>query len=60
MISPNVFDSEPVGRLAVIPGEEGDLTDIVVNGPGRVVADFQIVDHPLAQVSHMWLLLELG
>jgi hypothetical protein len=40
--------TESIGGLAEVLGESGDALDVDVDGPGRVVADREILDQALA------------
>src|SRR6266487_2661960 len=56
LVLTNLFRPQQFGRLAEMPGELSDLSDVALDGPRGTVADLQIVDHALTKSSHEKLL----
>ena len=56
LVLADVGRAEEVRRLAEVPGEGGHPLDVGLDGLRRVVADPEILDHPLAQRCHWGLL----
>ena len=48
----DLFRAELVGRFIEVFGELGDRTDVARNGCRRVVANVEIIQHPLSECSH--------
>ena len=56
LVLTNLFRPQQFGRLAEMPGEVSDLSDVGLNGPRRAVANLQVLDHALTKSSHGKLL----
>ena len=55
-VGPDFVRAQMLGRLAEVLGERGDPVDVGLDGPGREIAEFHVLDHSLTQRCHDVLL----
>jgi hypothetical protein len=52
LIEANVLGTELIGRFAEVLGEHGDGVQVKSNGCFGVMADLEILQHPLSKSGH--------